>query len=142
MEAAVTDDIDMYVEGNSYSNKTGKDKVWAFRGVLPNAPDGKLLWTNMYDSWHFDPNDANTLYARMTTFLRALQSDGAWELCLKRLRQATCTSWEDGRASSIRQGALHAPTSGVCAVEKQHHVNKRSRLGVRINSTCVVYSLV
>ena len=60
-EAAVTDDIDMYVEGNHWSNNTGKDKVWAFRGVLPDAPDGNLLWTNMYDSWHFDPNDANTL---------------------------------------------------------------------------------
>ena len=70
-EAAVTDDIDMYVEGNHYSKNTGKDKVWAFRGFLPDAPDGNLLWTNMYDSWHFDPNDANTLYARMTTYLRS-----------------------------------------------------------------------
>ena len=70
-EAAVTDDIDMYVEGNSYSKNKGKDKVWNFRGFLPDAPDGNLLWTNMYDSWHFDPNDSNTLYARMTTYLRS-----------------------------------------------------------------------
>ena len=66
-----TDDIDMYVEGNEYSRNTGKAAVWRFREFLPSAPDGQLLWTNTYSSWLFDPQDSNTLYATMTTFLRA-----------------------------------------------------------------------
>ena len=66
----MTPDVTFYVEGNSYSNTSGTAGVWGFRGFLPNAPDGQLLWTNTFDSYLWDAADPYTLHVRMATFLR------------------------------------------------------------------------
>ena len=69
-ESVVAPDVKFYVGGNSYSNTSGRAGVWRFRGFLPNAPDGQLLWTNTFDSYLWDAADAYTLHVRMATFLR------------------------------------------------------------------------
>ena len=69
-ESVVTPDVKFYVGGNSYSNTSGTARVWGFRGFLPNAPDGQLLWTNTFDSYLWDAADPYTLHVRMATFLR------------------------------------------------------------------------
>ena len=69
-ESVVTPDVTFYVGGNSYSNTKGTARVWGFRGFLPNAPDGQLLWTNTFDSYLWDAVDPYTLHVRMATFLR------------------------------------------------------------------------
>ena len=69
-ESVVTADVKFYVAGNSYSNTSGTAAVWGFRGFLPNAPDGQLLWTNTFDSYLWDAADPYTLHVRMATFLR------------------------------------------------------------------------
>ena len=69
-ESVVTPDVTFYVGGNSYSNTSGTARVWGFRGFLPNAPDGQLLWTNTFDSYLWDAADPYTLHVRMATFLR------------------------------------------------------------------------
>ena len=69
-ESVVKPDLTFYVGGNSYSNTSGTARVWGFRGFLPNAPDGQLLWTNTFDSYLWDAADPYTLHVRMATFLR------------------------------------------------------------------------